>query len=136
MGLIKTGLKAAVAVKVAHVVHDRIERRQQAQWATGGHPAEMPAPAGAPQAAAPVPHVAPAVPAAPQAAAPIAHVAPVVPAAPQAAAPIAHVAPVVPTEPPPVSDVLAQLTQLGELKAAGVLTEAEFQTQKARILNG
>ena len=119
MGLIKTGLKAAVAVKVAHVVHDRIERRQQAQWATGGHPAEMPAPAGAPQAAAPVPHVAPAV-----------------PAAPQAAAPVAHVAPVVPTEPPPVSDVLAQLTQLGELKAAGVLTEAEFQTQKARILNG
>jgi Short C-terminal domain len=102
MGLIKTGLKAAVAVKVAHVVHDRIERRQQAQWATGGHPAEMPASAGAPQAAAPV----------------------------------AHVAPVVPTEPPPVSDVLAQLTQLGELKAAGVLTEAEFQTQKARILNG
>jgi Short C-terminal domain len=102
MGLIKTGLKAAVAVKVAHVVHDRIERRQQAQWAAGGHPTEMSSPTGAPQAAAPVPHVAPAVPA----------------------------------EPPPVTDMLAQLTQLGELKAAGVLTEAEFQTQKARILGG
>jgi len=65
MGLIKTGLKAAVAVRVAHVVHDRIERRQQAQWAAGGHPAEMSSPTGAPQAAAPVPHVAPAVPAEP-----------------------------------------------------------------------
>jgi len=31
---------------------------------------------------------------------------------------------------------LAQLTQLGELMKAGVLTEAEFQQQKARILNG
>ena len=56
--------------------------------------------------------------------------------APQAAAPVADVAPAVPAGPPPVTDVLAQLTQLGELKAAGVLTEAEFQTQKARILNG
>ena len=103
MGLIKTGLKAAVAVKVAHMVHDRIEQRKQAEWAaaghpgavpaTGGHPGGVPAPAGAPQGAAP-------------------------------------------PAPPPVSDTLAQLTQLGELKAAGVLTEEEFQTQKARILNG
>jgi hypothetical protein len=29
MGLIKTGLKAAVAVKVGHMVHDRIQRRRQ-----------------------------------------------------------------------------------------------------------
>ena len=93
MGLIKTGLKAAVAVKVAHMVHDRVEQRKQAEWAAGGHPGAMPSPAGAPHAAAPA-----------------------------AAA--------------PVSDTLAQLTQLGELKAAGVLTEDEFQTQKARILNG
>jgi hypothetical protein len=34
-----------------------------------------------------------------------------------------------------VSDKLAQLEQLGALKAQGVLTEAEFQQQKARILN-
>jgi Short C-terminal domain len=33
MGLIKTGLKAAVAVKTAHYVHERIERRQQTEWA-------------------------------------------------------------------------------------------------------
>jgi hypothetical protein len=31
---------------------------------------------------------------------------------------------------------LAQLTQLGELLKAGILTEHEFQQQKTRILNG
>jgi Short C-terminal domain len=31
---------------------------------------------------------------------------------------------------------LAQLKELGELKASGVLTEAEFEAQKARILSG
>jgi hypothetical protein len=35
---------------------------------------------------------------------------------------------------PDTEDVIAQLKQLGELKEAGVLTEAEFQQQKARIL--
>ncbi len=40
------------------------------------------------------------------------------PAAPAAAAP----------------DMLDQLKKLGDLKAAGVLTEEEFATQKARIL--
>ena len=54
-----------------------------------------------------------------------------------AQAPMAHPAPAAPAAAsPPVHDTLAQLTQLGELKAAGVLTEEEFQTQKARILNG
>jgi hypothetical protein len=76
MGLIKTAVKTAVAVKTAHVVHNRIQRRQAEQWAHGS-PATSPA----------------------------------------------------------VDETLARLTQLGELKAAGVLTEAEFATQKARILN-
>ena len=31
-------------------------------------------------------------------------------------------------------EVLEQLQKLGELKSAGVLTEAEFETQKAKIL--
>jgi hypothetical protein len=31
---------------------------------------------------------------------------------------------------------LDQLKQLGELLSAGVLTQAEFDQQKARILNG
>ena len=34
----------------------------------------------------------------------------------------------------PMTQKLAQLKELGELKAAGVLTEAEFQAQKKRIL--
>jgi len=103
MGLIKTGLKAAVAVKVGHMVHDRIEERKQAQWAATGHPGAVPGPGGHPGAMN-----APA-------------------AAPQAAAAAAAT--------PPGGDVLDQLAKLGELKAAGVLTEAEFQAQKARILS-
>lgn len=63
------------------------------------------------------------------------------PAAPQPAppAPAAH-APAPPAPPaPPAMDtatMIGQLTQLGELKAAGVLTEVEFEVQKARILQG
>lgn len=48
-----------------------------------------------------------------------------------------------PPPPPPAQPVpssqdsmLDQLQQLGELKSAGVLTEAEFQAQKARIMAG
>jgi hypothetical protein len=40
-------------------------------------------------------------------------------------------------EPPPADDMdakLAQLKQLGDLKTQGVLSEAEFEAQKARIL--
>jgi hypothetical protein len=83
MGLIKTAVKTAVAVKTAHVVHDRIQRRQSEQWVEQGNQA---APASA------------------------------------ASAPTA------------MDNTLAQLTQLGELRASGVLTDAEFEAQKARIL--
>ena len=34
----------------------------------------------------------------------------------------------------PMTDKLAQLKDLGELKAQGVLSEAEFQQQKTKIL--
>ena len=40
--------------------------------------------------------------------------------------------------PPPADDMsskLDQLKQLGELKEQGVLTDAEFEVQKSRILN-
>jgi len=37
---------------------------------------------------------------------------------------------------PSESDKLAQLKELGELKTAGILTEAEFEAQKAKILAG
>jgi len=44
-------------------------------------------------------------------------------------------APAAPAAPAASMDLkLEQLTKLGELKNAGVLTEAEFETQKARIL--
>lgn len=41
-------------------------------------------------------------------------------------------------EPPAAAaqDSLAQLQQLGQLRDSGVLTEAEFQVQKERILAG
>jgi hypothetical protein len=35
---------------------------------------------------------------------------------------------------PSQSDMLAQLQQLGDLKKQGILTEAEFSAQKAKIL--
>ena len=59
------------------------------------------------------------------------------PAAPPSAAPMPQ-APPAPAQAPPadMSQRLAQLAQLGELKSAGILTEAEFEQQKARILNG
>jgi hypothetical protein len=53
-------------------------------------------------------------------------------AAPPAAAPAAAPA-------APVSDIdakLARLKQLGELRDAGVLTEAEFEAKKAAVLAG
>jgi hypothetical protein len=39
-------------------------------------------------------------------------------------------------EPDDMSERLAQLSKLGDLKNAGILTEAEFEQQKARVLNG
>jgi hypothetical protein len=37
---------------------------------------------------------------------------------------------------PAADDKLDQLQKLGELKASGVLTDAEFEAQKAKILAG
>ena len=58
-------------------------------------------------------------------------------APPPQAAPPPPPPPAAPAAPAGTSteDKLAQLTQLGELKTAGVLTEAEFEAQKARILS-
>jgi Short C-terminal domain len=36
--------------------------------------------------------------------------------------------------PAPAPDMLTQLQQLGDLKAQGILTDAEFEAQKAKIL--
>ena len=58
MGLLKTGLKAAVAVKTADVIHERILDRQQEHAVAQGHPARAAAVAQ-PAAAAAMPAVGP-----------------------------------------------------------------------------
>ena len=100
-------LKTAAKVAVASSVHGRIQRRQQQRWAAQDQAAAPPPPAPPPPAAPP-----PAPAAAP----------------PQAAA--------APAQQADMGDRLAQLKQLGELLSAGVLTQAEFEVQKARILSG
>ena len=106
MGLLKTAAKVAVASSV----HGRVQRRQQNRWAAQDQ---------ASAAAAPAPH-------------PLQQYA--APAQPQQA----YAEPVPPPAAAPPSDGgerLAQLKQLGELLSAGVLTQAEFDREKARILN-
>jgi hypothetical protein len=112
MGLLKT----AATVAVASSVHGRIQRRQQNRWA-----AQNQAAAGVPAPPPPAQAAAPAQPQPQQA-----YAEPVAP--PQA--------PAAPAPPADMNDRLAQLKQLGELLSAGVLTQAEFEQQKARILNG
>jgi len=106
MGLIKTAIKTAVVVKTAHVVHDRIDRRKQQEWVAQGHsPESYPGtPLGGAVGAA--------------LGLPPAGLAPAAPS------PVAA----------PPSDMLAQLRELGDLRAAGILTDDEFEAQKRRIL--
>jgi Short C-terminal domain len=108
VGLLKTAAKVAVASSV----HGRVQRRQQARWAEQDQ-----ANAAAPAPPAPYP-----APAQPQQA----HPEPVPP--PQA--------PPAPAQATDMNERLAQLKQLGDLLSAGVLTQAEFDQQKTRILNG
>jgi len=99
-------LKTAATVAVASSVHGRIQRRQQARWAAQDQAAAAPPPTH--------------------------------PAQPQQAyaQPAAPPAPAAPAPPADTGDRLAHLKQLGELLQAGVLTQAEFEQEKARILNG
>jgi hypothetical protein len=48
----------------------------------------------------------------------------------------AYAAPPPPAAAPAEDDTITKLQKLGELKAAGVLTEEEFAAQKAKILGG
>ena len=54
---------------------------------------------------------------------------------PQQPPPQQHQAPVASAQPDDLAERLANLTKLGELMNAGLLTQAEFDQQKARILN-
>lgn len=100
-------LKTAATVAVASSVHGRIQRRQQNRWAAQDQAAAPAAPP--PQYAAPAPAEQPY-------------------AQPPAPAPV-------PAATVSTADRLAQLKELGELLSAGVLTQAEFEQQKAHILN-
>ena len=106
MGILKT----AATVAVASSVHGRIQRRQQARWAAQDQASGAATPAPPSQYPPPVRQQAYAEP---------------VPPPPASAA-----------QPAGTNDRLAQLKQLGELLSSGVLTQAEFEQEKARILNG
>ena len=56
--------------------------------------------------------------------------------APAAPAPVVQPAATPPSAAPGGASMLDQLAQLGQLRDAGVLTDAEFETQKQRILAG
>jgi hypothetical protein len=100
-------LKTAAKVAVASSVHGRIQRRQQERWAAQDQATAAAVPAPPP----PAQYAAPAQPQQP------------------------HAEPA-PPQPAGMNDRLAQLKQLGELLSAGVLTQAEFDQEKTRILNG
>ncbi|WP_298135098.1 SHOCT domain-containing protein [Micropruina sp.] len=112
MGLFKTAAKVAVASSV----HGRVQRRQAERWAAKDQAAAA--------AAQPVTQAAPQ---------PVAQVPPSPPTAQQ---PVAAPAPPAAPAEDPMQRKIALLTQLGELRTAGVLTDAEFEAQKAVILAG
>jgi hypothetical protein len=105
MGLLKT----AATVAIASSVHGRVQRRQQARWAAQDQQA------GTWQAQQPPPQQP-----SPQ---------PLPPQQPQ------YQAPTAPAHHDDMAERLANITKLGELLNAGLLTQAEFDQQKARILN-
>ena len=112
MGLLKTAAKVAVASSV----HGRVQRRQQQRWAAQDQRQALGTQAPLPQISAqdqPAP-AAQAVAAPPTAAPPT--------AAPPTAAPVS------------TADKIGQLRSLGELRDSGVLTDAEFEAEKAKIL--
>ena len=110
MGLIGGMARTAVVAGTATAVSNRVSRRQANRWAEKDQQAADAQAYEQQQQYAPPPQ---------QYAPPPQQYAP----PPQAAA-------------PSQADVISQLQQLGELKAAGVLTEQEFAAQKAKILGG
>jgi hypothetical protein len=113
-GLLRGVARTAVVAGTATAVSNRVSRRQAGRWADKEQQQyehdQYEQQQQQQQYAPPPQYAAPP----PQYAAP-----------PPAAAPAAD----------PMQDKLDQLKQLGELKAQGVLSEEEFQQQKARILN-
>jgi hypothetical protein len=126
-GLIRGVARTAVVAGTATAVSNRVSRRQAGRWADQEQQqAYQEAP---PQYQQPPPQYQQAPPQYQQ---------PVYQEPPPAPIPVAAVV-VQQAAPPPaeedMSAKLAQLQQLGELKAQGILTDAEFEAQKQRILS-
>jgi hypothetical protein len=121
-GLIRGVARTAVVAGTATAVSNRVSRRQAGRWADQDQQ-QSAQPQQAYQEPPPQQYAPP----------------------PAYAQPAPVYVQAVPVEPPPasappaaedMSSKLAQLQQLGELKAQGILTDAEFEAQKARILAG
>ena len=111
MGLVGGMARTAVVAGTATAVGNRVSRRQANRWAEKDQAAAYNAQPqyAQPQYAQPQPQYAPPPPQYAQ---------------PQYAAPA----------PAPAPDPIAQLKELAELKNQGILTEAEFAAQKAKLL--
>jgi Short C-terminal domain len=107
MGLIGGMARTAVVAGTATAVSNRVSRRQGNRWAEKDQQAQDAADAEAYRQQQEYPQQ-------------------------QACAPPPPQQPAAPAQ----EDTLTQLQKLGELKAAGVLTEEEFAAQKAKILAG
>jgi Short C-terminal domain len=110
-GLIRGVARTAVVAGTATAVSNRVSRRQANRWAEQDQQAYQQQVASQPPPPPPT------------------YAQPVYA---QPAPPPAPVAPEPPAE--SMDDKLAQLQQLGALKEQGILTESEFQAQKAKIL--
>ena len=104
-GLLRGVARTAVVAGTATAVSNRVSRRQAGRWADQDQSQYAPEPQYAPP---PQQYSAP---------------------PPQYAAPAPAPAPAAPAE-----DLYEQLAKLGDLRDKGILTEAEFEVQKARVL--
>jgi len=124
MGLLRGIARTAAIAGTATAVSNRVSRRQANRWAAKDQQAQeeqyQEEPPQQQYAQQPPPQYAQPQYAQPQYA-----------PAPQYAAPPAEAPAAAPLS---TDDMLEQLKKLGELKEAGVLTDAEFQASKAKIL--
>ena len=111
-GLMRGVARTAAVVGTATAVSGRVSHRQANRWAAQDDQQAQQQVASQPPPPVPAPEP--------------------VYAQPVSAQPVAAAEP----PPPDMNDQLDQLTQLGALKEQGILTEAEFEAQKTRILAG
>jgi Short C-terminal domain len=123
-GLIRGVARTAVVAGTATAVSNRVSRRQAGRWADQEQQAYE---QQAYQQPPPQYQQAP-----PQYQQPV-YQEPAPPPPAQVVAVVQQPAP--PAEAPDMNAKLAQLQQLGELKAQGILNDAEFEVQKQRILS-